>query len=75
VNLPELPVGEKELLMDFLMSHHGTFSLEEGERELLQLVIDTGDATPQYQAPRRIPLAVRCEVARQLELMQQSHVI
>ena len=70
VKLPEMPRHEKELLLDFLADHHEAFTLEEGERgetELLKLVIDTGEAAPQYQPPRRMPFAVRHEVARQLE--------
>ena len=70
VKLPEMPRDEKELLLDFLADHHEAFTLEEGERgetELLKLVIDTGEAAPQYQPPRRMPFAVRHEVARQLE--------
>ena len=37
--------------------------------------IDTGDATPIRQAPCRTPFAVRCEVARHLQQMQENGVI
>ena len=37
--------------------------------------IDTGDAMPIRQAPRRTPFAVRCEVARHLQQMQENGVI
>ena len=37
--------------------------------------IDTGDAPPRKQPPRRMPFLVREEVARQLETMQQNGVI
>ena len=78
VDLTEVPLNEKSMLHDFLADHHRAFSLEEGERgqtDLVHLEIDTGDASPQYQPPRRMPFAVRREVARQLELMQQNGVI
>ena len=37
--------------------------------------IDTGDAVPKKQAARRIPFAVRQEVAEQLKSMLKSNVI
>ena len=37
--------------------------------------INTGDAEPVKQGMRRMPFAVRSEVARQLETMQQSGVV
>ena len=37
--------------------------------------IDTGDAMPIRQAPCRTPFAVRCEVARHLQQMQENGVI
>ena len=39
------------------------------------MVIDTGDARPLKQAPRRMPYSVRQEVARQLKEMQHGGVI
>ena len=53
-------------------------ALEEGERgetDLITMGIDTGDAPPCKQAPRRMPFVVRQEVARQLKNMQQHGVI
>ena len=44
-----LPEAEELKLMAFLMDHHEVFALEEGERgetSLMQLEIDTGNATP-----------------------------
>ena len=37
--------------------------------------IDTGDASPRKQPPRRMPFMVREEVARQLKCVQQDGVI
>ena len=65
-------------LQDFLQKHHQAFSLEPGERgetDLVEMEIDTGDASPRRQPVRRMPFAVRREVARQLREMQQSGVI
>jgi hypothetical protein len=75
---PDLPAEERETLLEFLADHHYVFSLEEGERgetDLVEMEIDTGDANPKRQAPRRMPFAVREEVARQLNDMQMNGVI
>ena len=75
---PNLPPAEKATLMDFLCTHHNIFSLEDGERgetDLIQMQIDTGDATPKRQSARRIPHALRQEVAYQLQKMQEQGVI
>ena len=72
-----LPEAEELKLMAFLMDHHEVFALEEGERgetSLMQLEIDTGNATPIKQQPRRLPFAVR-EVAQQLDAMTAAGVI
>ena len=65
-------------LHDFLSEYHQTFSLEEderGETDIVQLVIDTGDAPPQRQPVRRVPFAVWQELANLLKSMQKSKVI
>ena len=52
----------------FLGQYHDVFSLEDGERgetDLTEMVIETGDSPPQRVPARRMPLAVRREVARQ----------
>jgi hypothetical protein len=75
---PDLPDNEKCALLDFLVAHHDAFSLEEGERgetDLIEMEIDTGDAAPKRQSPRRMPFAVRQEVAEQLDQMQINGVI
>ena len=58
LKLPTVPPDELQQLKDFLIDHHDVFSLEEGERGetgIVQLEIDTGDAPPQRQPPRRMP--------------------
>jgi len=73
-----LPEPEKEKFCKFLMDHHAVFSLkanECGETNLVQLEIDTGDAQPRKQNPRRLPFVVKQEVARQLRTMQEVGII
>ena len=75
---PHLPEPEKSRLCEFLADHHEAFSLEEGERgetDLIQMEIDTGSAPPKKQPVRRMPFAVRQEVATQLKKMQKYGVI
>ena len=79
VERPEL-LDEEQLacLEEFLVEHHQAFSLdpeERGETDLVQIEIDTGDAAPKRQPVRRMPFAVRQEVAKQLKSMQASGVI
>lgn len=65
LKLADLPPDELQQLKDFLVSVHDVFSVSEGERgetDIVQLEIDTGDAQPQKQAPRRIPFILRQEV-------------
>ena len=64
--------------MSLLEEYHDVFSPEEGERgetEEVELHIDTGDSRPKSQPPRRVPFAVRQEIARQLRQMQHSGII
>ena len=78
LKLPMLPPVELQQLKDFLTDHHDVFSLEEGERgetDIVQFEINTGDAPPQKQPPRRMPFVVRQEVAKQLKQMQESGVV
>lgn len=61
-----------------LLAYHHIFSVEEdehGETALVQLNIDTVDAFPKRQSPRRIPFAARREVPQLLEKMQKKQVI
>ena len=73
-----LDPDQKKQLYDFLATHHEVFSLDEydrGKTDLLELNIDTGDASPQREPVRKMPFAVRQEVARQLKKMQEAGVI
>ena len=75
---PNLPELEKSQLMQLLQSYHEVFSLEEGERgqtDLVEMEIDTGSSRPIKQPPRRMPLAVRKEIARQVKSMQDNGVV
>ena len=60
--------------------YHDIFALEDGESGetgLVKLCIETGDATPIAQSVRRVPSAVRKEVAHQIQenLMLRNRVI
>ena len=75
---PDLPLQEKQTLLEFLIGYHHVFSLEDGERgetDLVQMEINTGDVSPKKQPTRRIPFTLRQEVARQLDQMQKQGVI
>ena len=79
VGRPELlDSSETRRLHELLEEFHSAFSLEESERgetDLLEMEIHTGDATPRRVPARRMPLAVRQEVSRQLKKMQEDGVI
>ena len=73
-----LPREQGTKLCELLRKYHTAFSLEENERgetDLIQLEIDTGDASPKKQHARRMPFSVREEISRQLQKMQQAGVI
>ena len=78
VHLHNVPASDASQLQDFLAENHSVFSLKErerGETDLVTMTINTGDAPPCKQAPRRMPFIVRQEVAKQLRDMQQDGVI
>ena len=69
---------ERENFCQTLEQCHQAFCLEDNERgetDLVQLEIDTGDSPPKQQRPRRIPFALREEVAKQIKNMQETGVI
>ena len=72
-----LPSTEKDLLLSLLEEYNDVFSLdgERGETDLIELEMDTGNAAPRRQPPRRVPFAVRKEIAKQLKEMQAGNVI
>ena len=75
---PELLSMEQGEDLAMLCEHHDAFSLEEyerGETDSIEMEIHTGDATPRKVPARRMPFAVRQEVAKQLRDMQQASVI
>ena len=75
---PTLCWQDRDRLRQLLLSHHEAFAVEEedrGETDLIQMTIDTGDASPRRQPVRCTPFAVRTEVARRLQEMQSQGVI
>ena len=73
-----LPWQQRAKLHSLLLDHHPAFALDEGEcgeTYLVEMTIDTGDSPPKKQPVRRIPFAVRQEVAHQLRAMQDTGVI
>lgn len=78
IGKPDLTEQDKTLLNNFLMDHYDVFALEEtdqGETDLIQLEIDTGDTMPVKQPLQRMPYAAKEEVARQLRKMKQMQVV
>lgn len=76
--LADAPQSERSELTALLQKHHSVFSLDKGERgetTMIEMHINTGDAIPKKQPMRRVPFAVRQEVAKQLLKMQRDRVI
>lgn len=73
----ELPRKEQVELYDFLQKYKSVFSLhgELGRYEGLPFSIDTGDARPVCQMPRRVPHHWKAEVDKQLDQMLEQGVI
>ena len=72
-----LTIGDSEL-QEVLLEYHHLFSVDEeerGETDLIQLSIDTGEASPIKQPARRMPYAARQEVARHIQKMQEANII
>ena len=73
-----LSTSERQQLQQCLRDHHSVFAVEDNERghtDLIQMEIQTGDASPKKQHLRRIPFGVQTEVARQLHQMQEMDVV
>ena len=69
---------ESSQISKLLENYHGVFSLsdeERGETDLVEFSIETGSASPERQAARRIPYAAHQEINRQLDQMQRNNVI
>ena len=70
--------SDKELLYSVFLEYADVFTLhpdEVGRTADIKHHIDTGDATPIHQLPRRIPQARRIEVRKMLEEMMAKDVI
>ena len=68
----------QEQLGALLEEYHNVLSLDKkdwGEMDLIELHTDTGDAAPRKYPVRRVPFAVREEIARKLQEMQGTNVI
>ena len=66
-----LTEAERLKFCQFLMDLHEAFNLQEdeqGETELIQMEIDTGNAQPKRQHCRRLPFVTKQEVARKMVL-------
>ena len=79
VGKPKL-LNEKQAqeLLDLITHHHTAFCLDEeerGETDLVEMEIHTSDVAPRKIAAGRMPFAVRQEVAKQLQRMQEGGVI
>ena len=76
-NALNLPSDDKKSFCKLLADYHVAFSLEgeRGETDMVQLHIDTGDAPPRRQAPRRMPFMVRREIEEQVQKMLAAGVI
>lgn len=69
---------EKQSIADLLVSHSSTFSKDDtdlGRTNLIEFSIDTGDAKPIKQPPRRVPLAFANEEKVLIEQMEKQGII
>ena len=65
---------KKEEIWRLLEEFHDIWG-ERGATDLVELHIKTGNAEPSRQRVRRVPYAVRKEMARNLKDMQESNII
>ena len=69
---------DQEHFLTFLEENHSVFAIEDSERgetQAFAMEIETGDCSPRRQYPRRLPIALRTEVDRQVERMLEAGVI
>uniref|UniRef100_A0AAQ4RI62 Gypsy retrotransposon integrase-like protein 1 n=1 Tax=Gasterosteus aculeatus aculeatus TaxID=481459 RepID=A0AAQ4RI62_GASAC len=74
----DLDSEQQERLWQLLIEFRDCFSCDEeelGQTSLVQHTIDTGDATPIRQRPRRLPLGRQDAAERALEKMQRAGII
>lgn len=73
-----ISVEEKQKLANFLKEYQSSFSCSSsdmGKTDLVKHSINTGNARPIKQPPRRIPLAKMAEVRREIDDMLEREVI
>ena len=76
--LEHLPDRERERMEDLLNRHQEVFAKDSSELGLTTLVehkIETGDAVPVKQLPRRLPNSLRTVVEDQVEEMLENNII
>ena len=75
---PELTWQERDALRQLVLEKHLAFAVEDEEdgcTDLVEMTIETGDATPVRAPLRRTPFAAREEIAEQLVKMQARGII
>ena len=72
---PELSISERSEILATLMKFADVFQETLGHTDVISHKIDTGDAPPIRQYPRRLPYAFREEVKSQVTDMLQKGVI
>jgi hypothetical protein len=75
---PDLSIREAHALEELIADYQDVFATKSGDHgrtEKLYHRIDTGDARPIRQPPRRLPLAKQAEVNSMLEDMKSKGVI
>ena len=73
-----LSIGGKERVREIVSAYKDIFSRHDGDighTHLVEHTIDTGDAAPIRQPPRRIPVSVRAEIEEQKERMLRDGII
>ena len=73
-----LSESQVDAFLLLLEEYHDIFCLEDrdrGETSVVEVHIDIGEALPKAQPVRRIPFAVRQEVSKQLQEMQDDGII
>ena len=76
-NLHHLTPTQRKKVEDLIVNHQGLFAMEKftGRTNIIQHRINTGDAAPVRQAPRRLPFAKRDEVESMINNMIREDVI
>ena len=77
-SIPGRSPEEQEVIKATLYKYRDTFSKDEndlGQTHLIEHAIDTGDARPIKQPPRRVPIALAEDERKAIEQMKQQGVI